>query len=81
MIQRIGKVEDWQKLVDELRQHQGSSIQQVAELSGMTNPTLYKLLRKDGANPTLRTMLKVGNCLGYTLMATQCPTYYERGQI
>lgn len=81
MIQRIEKVEDWQAYVNLLRQHQGSSVQNVAELSGMTNPTLYKLLTKSEANPTLRTLLKVGKCLGYTLMATQSPTYYERGQI
>ena len=79
MIKRIEKVEDWQDLVNELRQHQGISIQQVAEMAGMTNPTLYKLLRKRGANPTLRTMLKIGNSLGNTLMATQCPAYYEGG--
>lgn len=81
MIQRIEKVEDWQGYVNLLRQHQGSSVQQVAELSGMTNPTLYKLLTKAEANPTLKTLLKVGHCLGYTIMVTQSPMYYERGQI
>lgn len=81
MIQRIEKVEDWQGYVNLLRQHQGSSVQQVAEHSGMTNPTLYKLLTKSEANPTLKTLLKVGHSLGYAIMVTQSPTYYERGQI
>lgn len=76
MIRRIENVKDWQDLVNELRKHQGSSVQHVAELSGMTNPTLYKLLTQE-SNPTLKTLLKVSHCLGYTLMATQSPTYYE----
>ncbi len=78
MIYRIDSLEDWQKTVDALRKAQGMSVQQTADLAGMTNPTLYKLLTSDIANPTLKTLLKVGQCLGYSLMITQSPSYYEK---
>lgn len=57
---------------------QGTSILQTAELAAMSNPTLYKLLTKDSANPTLTTLLKIGNALGVSIMVTQTPTYYEK---
>lgn len=78
MIYRIDSLEDWQKTVEALRKAQGMSVQKTAELAGMTNPTLYKLLTSENANPTLKTLLKVGQCLGYSLMITQSPTYYEK---
>ena len=77
MIRRIENVQEWQRLVETLRKEQGTSVASTAELAGMTNPTLYKLLNDPSANPTLKTLLKLGKCLGYTLMLTQSPTYYE----
>lgn len=77
MIYRIESLHDWQKLVDDLRKAQGTSVASTAEMAGMTNPTLYKLLNDPTANPTLKTLLKLGGCLGYTIMVTQSPTYYE----
>ena len=77
MIRRIESLLDWQKLVEDLRKAQGTSVAITAESAGMTNPTLYKLLNDPNANPTLKTLLKLGRCLGYTLMLTQSPTYYE----
>lgn len=77
MIRRIESLHDWQKLVDDLRKAQGTSVASTAETAGMTNPTLYKLLNDPTANPTLKTLLKLGGCLGYTIMVTQSPTYYE----
>lgn len=78
MIYRIDSLEDWQKTVEALLKAQGTSVQQTAELAGMTNPTLYKLLTSENANPTLKTLLKVGQSLGYSLMITQSPSYYEK---
>lgn len=56
---------------------QGASMLKTAEMSEMSNPTLYKLLTKDTANPTLTTMLKVGKALGLSIMMTTTPKYYE----
>lgn len=77
MIRRIESLHDWQKLVENLRKEQGTSVASTAERAGMTNPTLYKLLNDPCSNPTLKTLLKLGKSLGYTIMLTQSPTYYE----
>lgn len=78
MIQRITNLQDWQKVMQQYMNAQGTSILQTAELAAMSNPTLYKLLTKESANPTLTTLLKIGNALGVTIMVTQTPTYYEK---
>ena len=78
MIQRITNLQDWQKAMQQYMNAQGTSILQTAELAAMSNPTLYKLLTKDSANPTLTTLLKIGNSLGVSIMVTQTPTYYEK---
>lgn len=52
----------------ELRKSKGLSQKQVAELSGLSVQCVSDIESTNAGNPTLRSMLKYLNCLGYELM-------------
>lgn len=75
MIKRITTETLW-KVLNEYRQHQGTSMEQLAELSNLDASQLYRW-QAHKTRPTLENVEKVCNALGLAIMVTQSPTYYE----
>lgn len=75
MIERIGTETLW-AVLNEHRQHQGLSMEDLAEASQIDASQLYRW-QAHKTRPTMENVEKVCNALGLAIMVTQSPTYYE----
>lgn len=75
MIKRITTETLWTEL-NEYREHQGLSMEDLAKASQIDASQLYRW-KAHMTRPTMENVEKVCNALGLAIMVTQSPTYYE----
>ena len=58
---------DWLSRLKEMKNTSGKTTKEIADLSGVPEPTLEKLFAGNTRDPRLNTICAVVHCMGYTL--------------